>query len=301
MKQCPECKACFEGESWLCPHCGQEPMMRDGFPVFAPDLASGSEGYPVNGHRDLARTESTSFWFQGRSALLQYVLERYFPEAVNILEIGCGTGFVLAAFARSKPERRVTGAEMYTEALKYARANVPDARLIQMDARSIPFVDEFDVVGLFDVLEHVDDDTRVIREAHKCLKSGGGMIITVPQHPWLWSPHDEAACHHRRYAWPDLKEKVEQAGFTIRRHTSFVSLLLPLMFLSRLRLRLKSENPHREQVLQEMQFSRTTNAILGAVLNMEIGFLKRGLSFPAGGSLLCVAKKTEAKNPFVHI
>jgi 2-polyprenyl-3-methyl-5-hydroxy-6-metoxy-1,4-benzoquinol methylase len=85
-----------------------------------------------------------------------------------------------------------------------------------------------------DVLEHVKEDERVIGQIHGALKPGGGAIIAVPQHPWLWSPADEAACHQRRYIRNELERKLQNAGFEILRSTSFNALLLPAMFASRI-------------------------------------------------------------------
>ena len=86
---------------------------------------------------------------------------------------------------------------------------------------------EFDAIGAFDVLEHIVDDEMVLRETNKALKSGGGLLLTVPQHQFLWSAADESARHVRRYSSRDLREKVERAGFKVIRMTSFVSFCYP--------------------------------------------------------------------------
>jgi len=157
-----------------------------------------------------------------------------------------------------------------------------------MDARQIPFVDEFDVIGAFDVLEHIEEDELVLREIHKALKPGGGMMLTVPQHQFLWSPTDELACHVRRYEALDLKQKLKSAGFSLKRVTSFVSLLFPLMVASRLRQK-KSKEPVDE--LAELKISGLANTALEKVLDFERWLIRLGLNFPVGGSLLAVAKK----------
>ena len=110
---------------------------------------------------------------------------------------------------------------------------MPTVAFMQMDARAIPFVGEFDVMGAFDVLEHVEEDEQVLIQMRDALKPRGVMLLTVPQHAWLWSPVADS-CHVRRYAAKELHVKVKAAGFEIVRSTSFVFSVLPAMFASRM-------------------------------------------------------------------
>jgi hypothetical protein len=115
----------------------------------------------------------------------------------------------------------------------------------------------------------------------------GGILVTVPQHRFLWSASDEHAMHQRRYSRAELRGKVERAGFRVQRMTSFISLLLPLMIGSRMR-----RNGNRDfQVWKEFEISRPLNAVLGTILAAERAMIEKGLSFPAGGSLLLIAKR----------
>ena len=106
-----------------------------------------------------------------------------------------------------------------------------------MDARKVPFQGEFDVIGAFDVIEHIDEDEDVLREMYSAIKPGGGIILTVPQHDWLWSETDVYAHHKRRYSRKELRSKVERAGFRVEYMTSFVSVLLPALMISRYRIK----------------------------------------------------------------
>ncbi len=151
-----------------------------------------------------------------------------------------------------------------------------------MDARRIPFRDAFDVVGAFDVIEHMEEDDQALRQMFAACRSGGGIVLTVPQHAWLWSARDELAGHQRRYGRAELLRKLSAAGFERAWATSFVTLLLPLMALSRL------QKHARES---EMRPGRVANAVLGAFMHLERGLIAAGLSLPAGGSLLAVAHK----------
>src|SRR4030095_1631809 len=104
-------------------------------------------------------------------------------------------------------------------------------------ARRIPFRGEFDVIGAFDVLEHIKEDEEVLAQMYQATRPRGGVLLTVPQHSFLWSEVDDYSRHVRRYSASELKAKVKRAGFETLRTTSFVSLLLPVMFISRLRQR----------------------------------------------------------------
>jgi hypothetical protein len=128
---------------------------------------------------------------------------------------------------------------------------------------------------------------RTFMQNNPALKPNGGLLLTLPQHQFLWSTADESAQHVRRYCIVDLKEKVERAGFKVLRSTSFVSLLLPLMLASRRR----HSPPGIEQAKAELALSKPIDTLMENVMRMELGFIRAGLNFPIGGSLLLIASK----------
>ena len=128
--------------------------------MFAPELVAPGESFPKSSFHLLPEWEQRSFWFRSRNKLVIWALQRYLPHARNFLEVGCGTGFVLQGLRAARPELELTAAELFVEGLEVTRERVPDATLIQADARRLPFRDEFDVVGAFDVLEHVGRTSR---------------------------------------------------------------------------------------------------------------------------------------------
>jgi len=235
----------------------------------------------------LHELEARSFWFRGRSELIEWALARYFPHAGDFLEIGCGTGYVLSRLHSAFPQLTLSGSELFAEGLAYARQRLGDAATLrQLDVTELSFREEFDVIGAFDVLEHIEGDARVLRNVHAALRPGGGLLITVPQHGWLWSNTDVAACHVRRYERTELREKLRSTGFEILRMTSFVTLLLPAMLLARRRHR-----DGMEEVEAELDLSAPLNAIALATLRTESLLIRLGINLPAGGSLLAIVRK----------
>lgn len=251
-----------------------------------------SEPYPSAGFDEasfqhLPQVEEKSFWFRSRNALIVWALRKYFPGAQSMLEVGCGTGFVLRGVRDAFPHMRLVGGELFEAGLAIAALRVPDAELLELDARELPFRKEFDVVGSFDVLEHIDEDERALSAMYQALRPGGGLLVTVPQHPRLWSAADEYSRHVRRYRREELPTKLRDCGFDVLRQTSFVSLLLPVLALSRLRFRDRKEfDP-----LAEFRAPPFVDSALGWVLTAERTLIRSGLSLPAGGSLLVVARR----------
>jgi SAM-dependent methyltransferase len=257
-------------------------------PLFSPQLAQSNSGFKASYFSPLAAMEAGHFWFRARNALIIWALGKYGADVLSFMEIGCGTGFVLQGISSQFPEMHLVASEIYSEGLAFAADRVPIVEFMQMDARNIPFVDEFDAIGAFDVLEHINEDEVALNQMFRALKPRGLLLLTVPQHDWLWSEVDNYACHVRRYSAHALHDKVTCAGFSILRSTSFVTTLLPLMFISRLLQRDKGKHfePH-----EELHVNPLVNRILEGFLRLELWFIQRGVSFPVGGSRLLVAAK----------
>jgi len=150
------------------------------------------------------------------------------------------------------------------------------------DACRIPFEDEFDVI------EHIADDRMALSQMFRATRRGGGVLLTVPQHPFLWSAADAYARHKRRYVSRELVAKVEAAGFEIARVTGFVSLLLPVMALIRRR---KKKPMDKDDHFAQLRIGGFLNASLMKISSFERFLIERGVSLPLGGSLLVVATR----------
>jgi SAM-dependent methyltransferase len=249
---------------------------------------SQAEALPEEAFDRLVSVEDASFWFRARNRLLIWALNTYFPQARSLLEVGCGSGYVLGGLARARPDLRLAGCDLSERGLAYARERAGHAELLRADATELPFREQFDVAGAFDVIEHVADDRAVLNAMRRAVRPGGGVIITVPQHRWLWSAVDDYSGHQRRYRRGELVQKLQGSGLRVRHVTSFVSLLLPLMFASRLShvLLRRPVDPARELTVDPR-----LDRWLERTMQVEIAWLARGASLPAGGSLLAIAQR----------
>lgn len=124
--------------------------------------------------KELYAIEEDSFWFQSRNELILYLISKYFKYFNNYLEIGCGTGNVLNAIKNTFPNKFYLGIELYEEGLYYARKRMPKVEFIKQDATKIEYKNQFDLIGSFDVLEHIKEDEKVLSNMFRACQSGGG-------------------------------------------------------------------------------------------------------------------------------
>lgn len=261
----------------------------DNIKCYAPDLAFENSDFPSKSFEFLYNIEAKNFWFSSRNRIIEYLFKKYagITNTMKVLEIGCGTGFVLQMLSGFK-NLELVGAELYLEGLKYAKKRLPCVEFIQLDARKMPYENEFDVICAFDTLEHIEEDELVMRNVYQALKPGGYFFISVPQHKWLWSWMDAGSCHKRRYSKKELTQKLRKTNFSMVYINSFVFTLLPLMFLSRLTLKRK---PILQDVGKRLILSSVANTILGFLMRLDELLISAGIQLPFGGSLIIVAKK----------
>ena len=243
--------------------------------------------FPKHQFEILAQCETTHWWFCARKKLIIWILKKFTQPFSNFQEVGCGTGFILQAISKSFPAAQLKGSEYYPEGLVFARNRLPMVHLVCEDARLIDENGFWDVIGSFDVLEHIEEDELVLMNLCKALRVGGKLVVSVPQHPSLWSHQDEGAGHVRRYTRNELVDKIQCTGLDVKYVTSFVFFLAPLMWLSRMWNRKNTSS----DPMREFNIPRGLNLALEAVMFVELGLIKVGLTFPYGGSLIVVAEK----------
>lgn len=255
-----------------------------------------SESYDPHYFAPLFAAEDKHFWFQVRNRVIAEVVRqitRGLDPGYRVLEVGCGTGNVLRVLEGVCAKGSVTGMDLFPEGLRYAQQRTGCA-LVVGDMLTPPFNDgRFALIGLFDVLEHLRDDDKVLRYLSKMLADGGSLLLTVPAYPQLWSYFDEAAHHCRRYRPAEIEERLVRAGYRLEYVTPYMASLFPLLWVQR---RMASGSGSRSQEnLREMVARDLTvppgNDLLGWWLAREIPLIRRRWRLPFGTSLLAVARK----------
>lgn len=248
----------------------------------------------------LSEVEDRHFWFAARNRIIAAQVQALMVHATadfRILEIGCGTGNVLRVLDQSCPDGTVIGMDLHVEGLNYARQRGLEA-LVQADLHHLPFGCRFDLIGLFDVLEHMPDDRQVLSGLWGRLRENGVLLLTVPAHPRLWSYFDEASHHCRRYRPDELVVMLAEIGFDVEYSTQYMASTLPLLWAGRRLSWLRNRGSRRGNAArsthltnQELRPIPVVNATLTQILAVEQRWLARGHTLPVGSSLLVVARR----------
>jgi len=289
MRLCVKCGQVLQGDGWACAGCGHTPEIRDGIPCLAPHLMDSKIAFDVNSFDGLAEREEQSFWYQPRNRLISWAFRRYFPDARSFFELGCGTGIVLKQLAQDNPDIDIVGGDIFLEGLPFALERLAGrGEIMQLDGLNLLFDEQFDVVGAFDIVEHIENDMAALKELRRVLKPGGGVMITVPRHMFMWSRVDDLACHKRRYSGSELYRKIEDAGFRMTRQMTFGALTLPLQYVSRRWMKKKGET--LDEVL-ELRLPKAADFLLEKMLNLDQIPIRAGVNYPFGATLLAIARK----------
>jgi SAM-dependent methyltransferase len=241
----------------------------------------------IGEYAEMYKLESFYWWFVARRRLLDSVvtqIARRF-ERPTILDVGCGTGMNFSVLEKHGDTFSSDASE---EALRFSKSRGIDG-LVRSHVESLPFVDSaFNIVTALDMLEHVDDDLAALDELLRVTGESGVLVITVPAYGFLWSEHDEALHHRRRYAASELRNKLTNAGFDVERITYYITLLFfPILFMRFV-----------QSVTKTSIHAKTSHVILPAWLNSLLvwilgfeRFLLRWINFPFGVSIVCLARK----------
>lgn len=237
------------------------------------------------------RLEDIYWWYIARRQLAVEVLARETAGRSDalILDVGCGTGSNLASFDRIG---RAIGIDASPEALSFCRNRGVETVALSAVER-LPFPDAtFDVVSAMDVLEHVDDDLAALAELRRVLKPEGLLLATVPAYGFLWSEHDEALKHRRRYTAHELRNKLTLTDFGVERTSYFItSLFFPILAM-RLHQGLfkKSTHPQTSVRLLPGWINRSLIALLG----VERRAFRR-INLPFGVSIVALARPSQRR------
>lgn len=265
----------------------------DGIKCFSPEVANAYADYPDSGFDLTDKNVESSFWVSSRNRLFKNIVQRYLSPTgkTKFLEIGCGTGDFIRQIVQNE-NLEITGSEIYLKGIQYAKKNLPGVDFIQFDVTHGKIGEQFHIIAAFDVIEHIENDIAAISNISEMLNKGGVLIISVPQHMFLWSKLDEIVKHKRRYSKRELISKLKENRFDITYSTSFLFVLFPLMLISRLFDKGRDQSQSDEQALEKrVKFSGVLNAIFGFFMRIDEGLIRLGASLPFGGTLVVVAKK----------
>jgi len=233
---------------------------------------------------EMAKTESRHWWFMGRRTILATLIERLvLPQNSQILEVGCGTGGNLQML---KKFGEVCALEMDANARAIATNRTNNLYDIRPGycPDGLPFNDQcFSLICMFDVLEHIEQDTETLVALKQLLTKNGRILLTVPAYQWLSGPHDEFLHHKRRYSANQLRKKIVTAGLNPVKISYFNTILFPLAVIVRLKDKLLGNPSATGTSVPPVPI----NNLFRILFSAERFLLKR-FNLPFGVSLLCV-------------
>lgn len=243
-------------------------------------------------YRVMFEIEDQHWWYRGLRALLQDLLEQYVSadsSRAAILDVGCGTG---ANLQMLQAHGRAIGIDIASEAIDFCHTRgIPSDRALIASASDLPFANEtFDLAVSFDVLCNIPDDVDAFVQIARALKPGGYFIVQLPAYQWLWSMHDVAVGHQRRYSTRETRQKLARAGFAIVRVLHTNTLLLPAVIIQRLLRRRELAKGSAVESDLQMDLPRWVNTLLAVLYRAEM-FLAARVDIPLGVSVIAIARK----------
>lgn len=238
----------------------------------------------------MEKFERTYWWHVGKKNLVAGMLEKLFPEKrAKILEVGSGAGEITSIL---KDYGEVFANDISEEALAYCQkkgiSNLVHGDFNEVDLSS--HKGTFDIVLALDVLEHIQDDTLTMSKAYSLLKPGGVFLVNVPAYKFLWSSHDEALQHKRRYTSYEIRTKLTEQGFSIEKHSFFVFFVFPVVALFKFLSNFigKDAYPKTSYIMLPDQL----NSFMVRLLNLEAKLMEYS-SLPFGTTINLIARKPE--------
>lgn len=250
-------------------------------------------------YQKLYELETTYWWHVGRRYIISSFIDNLISSSskfdngnqaeeltgAKILDVGSGTGENLKFLSQFGETIGIDNSERAVEFSKKRGLN----NLKIGEAENLPFADNsFELVTMLDLLEHISNDSRALKEANRTLKPKGHLLVTVPAYPSLWSEHDEALNHKRRYSKRELTKKIEQEGFLIKRASFAITTFLPPISLYR-----ALQNASRQKTESKTSYvflPGWLNKIFIGVLRAEAKAIKK-IDLPFGLSLVALAEK----------
>lgn len=239
-------------------------------------------------YQTLYEIEERHWWWKCTRELFLHQIQRVIDfRGKRVLDAGCGTGMVLEHLQKLVGEDgRADGVDKSSEAIHFcAQRNLRNIR--QGSLTKLPFAKEtFDLLTIFDVIEHIEDEKKALTEIARVLKKGGLAVFNVPAYQWMWTGHDTSVHHYRRYTRRSFEDTLQTYGFSIVRSTYLVTLLFPIAVLRKFLLSLTRAKGE----LLTPPPPEPINSVLGYTISLENALLSF-MNFPFGLSIFCIARK----------
>lgn len=234
-------------------------------------------------YQKMISLENEHWWFVSRRKIIKKVVKCFFnkEDEASVLEIGCGSGGNLKMLSRFGTVQAI---ELNEDAIEIAQ----DRNLCKVSKGCLPNIStekKYDLVCLFDVLEHIEEELETLQVLKRIMQDDGTLVLTVPAFEFLWSQHDDANLHKRRYTKKNLERLLEKQGYKVKFSSYFNFFLFPIISL--IRLLSKSKNVKTNDVEEH---SKPINTVLKAIFGFEKRLLPN-IKFPFGVSILVVAQK----------
>lgn len=252
--------------------------------------------YPEDGNKNCFRVEDHSLWFRHRNRCIAEAMRQY-PPAQPLFDIGGGNGYVSQHLWSAGIECVLV--EPGSAGAYNARVHRKLPHVVCSTTSELTFLNgKIPSIGIFDVLEHIEDDNLFMRQLHDLLVPGGRIYLTVPAHQFLWSDADVKAQHYRRYSHKALHDVLCRAGFQIEYHTGIFGPLIPAIFILRSlvscwgrRIKANANKTERQHGMQGGLGWRFTSLLM----QRDLRAIRRQKSI-VGASLLFVASKANESN-----
>lgn len=235
-------------------------------------------------YADLDKYESSHWWHVYKRAVLTDMFDKYIPKRrVKILDAGCGVGGTIKVLQKYGS---VIGIDPDDSALSYCK-KIGIRNVFKDDVEHLKYKNEFDVITLFEVLEHVDED-KCLSSISKAIKGNGLLILSVPAYQWMWSNWDTIIHHKKRYTKQSLSNALKKHGFKIKRITHLFSfLVIPVFILRKIKDIIYKQNYPSDL---RVGSSSIVNRVMSIFTYIEYEILKKS-GIPFGLSILVVAQK----------
>ena len=238
---------------------------------------------------EMSSVEGNSWWHEGRRKIVCHMIKNLLinKKDPKILDVGCGSGGTSIYF---REFGTVIGTDFSISALRFAYQKGLQ-NVFRSTLNDLPLQNEiFDTITALDVIEHIQNDSNVLLKLKSLLKPGGFIVITVPAFQFLWSGHDIALSHFRRYNISTLSKTLNKSGFKITRISYFFAFIFPLFVIYRILTKFKTSK--KDPKTTNIIFPEIINNLFKKIMSLESILLKR-INFPFGISIICIAKRVD--------